>query len=199
MNKVFCRNIISHKFYKTQYTFQVYFFLENLVFYDLSKAIMSFDENITLSNLYHPDLAQIYSFYQYSILFCSSVLSSFAIYVILKKSSSHMGIYKKLLIYQVFWSLSLDLMLTLWQPINLVPFFMFYPMGITKVFGPYGIYSMLCLCFGMYGGLVHSIMVSLLYRISRVYRMHVLEHGRTWVKITVGMLIFVEILIASKY
>src|SRR4051812_23806625 len=87
--------------------------------------------SMTLDMIYHPVLAQVYRFYQYIMLFSITPLIAFAVYIILKKSPSEMHICKMLLINQLFWSYALDVTLTIWQPINLVPYFMGYSVGIA--------------------------------------------------------------------
>lgn len=154
---------------------------------------------LTLEMIYHPGLAQTYRLYQYIIFILSTIMMLITGYVILKKSSPEMRLYKRLLINQLVWSYLFDLTLTLWQPVNLVPYFMCYSLGIVKLFGPNGVYSMYCIMYFMYGGLIQSIIVSLVFRVSRLYRFTHSEYGKTWVKIAIMVLVFVEIMVFSKF
>uniref|UniRef100_A0A914EBZ8 G protein-coupled receptor n=1 Tax=Acrobeloides nanus TaxID=290746 RepID=A0A914EBZ8_9BILA len=61
-----------------------------------------------------------------------------------------MGIYKLLLLNQLLWAYLFDVVLAVWQPVILFPFFICYSAGVAKVFGPMSVYPMYTLMAAVY-------------------------------------------------
>lgn len=153
--------------------------------------------NITLDMVYHPELAQTWHIYQYCVFVLSSIMVAITFYAISKKSTPDMGIYKSLLLNQLAWSYLFDLSLTIWQPVSLLPYFMAYSAGISKIVGPNSQYIMFCVTYFMYGGLIQSIVVAMLFRVSRVHKAtwNLYDDEKVWWKIGGFVLAVTEILI----
>lgn len=155
--------------------------------------------HMSLEMIYHPELAQTWHYYQYIIFFLSLTMIIFTIYVILKKSTLEMGVYKVLLINELIWSLLFDIMLTVWQPVVLMPFFMAYTHGLAQIFGPKGIYSMFIITFFCYVGLLQSIYVALAYRVAWLYTPNEADSLKKWVKIAIGTFVILQTVFFSEY
>ena len=126
-------------------------------------------ENMTIDMLYHPKLAPIYHRYQICTFLFSTLIFGLSIYIILKKSTETMGIYKMSLINQIFWSYLVDLLIFIWQPIIMFPFYLSYSIGLAKHLGSNGSDVMFAVTGVFMWGLIHSTFFSLIFRVSRVY------------------------------
>lgn len=153
---------------------------------------------MTLDMIYHPALGKIYHVFQYLIFVFSTFTTSFAIHVVIKKSTKEMWLYKYILLNQLIWSYLVELAITIWQPVQLFPFFMCYSAGIAQIFGPMGVYSMFCMTFFALGGMIQSMYVALFFRVARLYPNFWFESKKLWFKVAVAMLVFVETMLFSK-
>lgn len=155
--------------------------------------------NISLDMLYHPDLAKTWHYYQYTIFSLSTFMMVITIYIIWKKSTKEMGVYRMLLINELIWSYLFDVSLTFWQPVILLPFFMCYSTGSAQLLGPKGVYAMFIITFFFYVGLCQSIYVALFFRVSRLDRPNDPTDGiKRWAKIGVVTLVILEIVFFGK-
>ena len=160
---------------------------------------LSQNSTLTLDMVYHPNLAQTWHFYQYIIFFFSTIMVSLTSYIVLTKSSSEMGIYKLLLLNQLLWAYLFDVVLVVWQPVILFPFFICYSAGVAKIFGPMSVYPMYTLMAAVYGGMIQSIIWSMMFRVARLYTMTFwFENKKIWLKIGTGIFIVIQLLISSK-
>jgi hypothetical protein len=127
--------------------------------------------NLTLDMLYHPGLATVYSYCQYTSFVISSILISLTTYIVIKKSPEDMREYKYLILNQLLWSYLFDIILTFWQPVFLFPFFYAYSSGPAKLlsFKVSPVYMCLLILIG--GGLIHSLYFSFIFRVAQVFPM----------------------------
>src|SRR3569833_1101113 len=158
----------------------------------------NFSYLMTLDMIYHPELGKIYHVFQYLIFVFSTFMTFFAIHVVIKKSTKEMWLYKYILLNQLIWSYLVELAITIWQPVQLFPFFMCYSVGIAQIFGPMGVYSMFCMTFFALGGMIQSMYVALFFRVARLYPNFWFESKKLWFKVAVAMLVFIETMLFSK-
>lgn len=130
-----------------------------------------FNVNLTLDMLYHPRLLFVYNIFHNISFVSNTLLTPISVYVIIKKSSESMSYYKYVLLNGILWNFLLELMYFLYKPVNLFPYFLFYPIGVMKFMSP----DLFPLIFYMLGaglfGVVHSMGFAILYRVAIVYPM----------------------------
>ena len=85
--------------------------------------------SITIDDIYHPTLVQIYSIYWDVSVCITTGLFVFMMYTIVKKSSTEMKGYRIYLIHQLTWSFLFDMYLGGWKPVPLWPFYLGYSVG----------------------------------------------------------------------
>src|SRR3569623_1205962 len=90
------------------------------------------EDSLALDNVYHPELVQFCSYFHYVAFACATLITLLGCYIIIKKSTSHMGNYKYMLLVQTFWFYAFNVIYFLAQPIILFPYFMAYSAGVLK-------------------------------------------------------------------
>lgn len=126
-------------------------------------------ENITLYMVYHPTISSIYNVLHCISFSLSTTLSSLAMWIVLKKSTPAMGTYKYVLLNQLFWTYLAELIMFLWQPVPLIPYFAAYSKGILKYLPPQYFFGVAGLFAFDVFAIAHSIYLALIYRISILF------------------------------
>ena len=85
----------------------------------------------SMEDFYHPVLVSVYNVFWEVSITITTVFFIFMIYVILKNSKD-IGEYKYFMINQLVWSYLFDVIIGLWKPIPLWPFYMGYSIGFFK-------------------------------------------------------------------
>lgn len=160
---------------------------------------MSPSYNLSLDMVYHPYLAETWHLYQNIIFLLSLITNTLTFYVILKKSTPEMAMYKYMLLNQLFWSFLFDLGMALWQPVVLLPFFMCYSTGLAQYLGPNSVYPMFILTFFAYSGMLQSIIVALVYRVSRLYNTFLWNEKKIWIRVAVVVFVVLQFLFLCKF
>lgn len=82
--------------------------------------------------LYHPDGIRIIDYFQNVLFIITSFLTGFTLYAIYNKSPKTMGMYKYVLLNASCWTYIGEVVLFLWRPVNVFPYFVFYSGGVFK-------------------------------------------------------------------
>ena len=82
----------------------------------------------SIEDFYHPHLFFVYKIFWEVSLIITTVFFVFTLYMILK-NSKEIGEYKYFMIHQLVWSYLFDLILGIWQPIPLWPFYIGFGIG----------------------------------------------------------------------
>uniref|UniRef100_A0A914E2H6 Uncharacterized protein n=1 Tax=Acrobeloides nanus TaxID=290746 RepID=A0A914E2H6_9BILA len=80
-----------------------------------------------------------------------------------------MGMYKWFLINQIVWSYMVELVLVVYQPVLMYPFFMAYSDGLLGLLGPNAGVIMLWTFFFVNAGSFHGLYFCFAFRVSCIY------------------------------
>ena len=121
---------------------------------------------IDYTNVYRPEWE---FFYGTTIEITSSIgmiIFPFAAFVVLYKSTPAMRTYKWMILNTMLWSFLFDLILCMYKPITLFPFYMGIATGPTQSFGSYGGFVQLEAATFIYNHNAFSLFICLVYRYS---------------------------------
>lgn len=155
---------------------------------------------LTLEMVYHPQLAKILHSIQNAMFFLSTFLVIISLYIILKKSTKEMKIYKFMLINQILWSYSVEVVLTIMQIGVLFPIFMMYSGGILQIFGPNVIYVMAIMFLLALAGNGQSVGLCIAYRLVGLFTsFSIVDNKKFWLIFGLCFLAFLEIINLSNF
>jgi hypothetical protein len=121
---------------------------------------------IDFANVYRPEWEFLYGTTLEITSSIAIIIFPFAAFVVLYKSTPAMGIYKWMILNTMLWSFLLDLIVCMYKPITLFPFYMGMATGLTKSFGSYGGFVQFEACIFIYNHQVFSLLICLVYRYS---------------------------------
>lgn len=78
---------------------------------------------IDISYIYRPEWERIYSYLLETTALCGVLLFPFVMFLVIFKSPSTMRVYKWMIVNSLVWSFLLDLLLSLYKPYPLLPFY----------------------------------------------------------------------------
>jgi hypothetical protein len=160
------------------------------------------NSSIAWDRIYHPDFLKRCEIAHQVIFIITSTLTLCAILLIYKKSTHSMGFYKYILVNSVIWNYITELHYYLWDPYSLSPYFLFYSHGIYQWFLPNGFMYLLWTLFMICTATVHSICMTIFYRVSAV-SIHskffeLFNEPKNFILLYIGLLVVLEIGITSR-
>lgn len=160
------------------------------------------NKNLNLDMLYHPLETRILDYLHNFLFLITSFLTVFTLYVVYTKSPQTLGLYKYVLLNSTSWIYIGEVVLFLWRPINVFPYFVFYSSGLFKYLPTDSFIFFIYLLLSALLGMENSFGIAYIFRISQVFYTNwfngMINNKRNLILLFIGLFIFEEFFLIGK-